>query len=88
MKGSHQTVGFCYINLQDYRSQIGEIMADKTLKIQAKKYKEETLVVSCRIPKDLLKEIDSIAEKTGRTRNEIVTMLLSYGVKNTEIVDE
>lgn len=42
-------------------------MAEKTLKIQAKKYKEETLVVSCRIPKDLLKEIDGVAEKTGRT---------------------
>lgn len=63
-------------------------MADKTLKIHAKKYKEETLVVSCRIPKDLLKEIDGVAEKTGRTRNEIITMFLSFGLKNTEIVDE
>ena len=61
-------------------------MTEEKLKIEAKKYKEESVVVSSRIPKDMLQEIDIIAKETGRTRNEIMTMFLDFALKHTEIV--
>lgn len=58
------------------------------LKIEIKKYKEESVVVSARIPKDMLQDIDYVAKESGRTRNEIITMFLDYALKNTEIVEK
>jgi metal-responsive CopG/Arc/MetJ family transcriptional regulator len=62
-------------------------MADNILRIEAKKYKEETVVVSARIPKDMLQDIDMVAKESGRTRNEVITMFIDYALKNTEIVE-
>ncbi len=58
------------------------------LKIEIKKYKEESVVVSARIPKDMLQDIDYVAKESGRTRNEIITMFLDYALKNTEIIEK
>lgn len=63
-------------------------MADNILKIETKRYTEESVIVSARIPKDMLEDINSIAKETGRARNEIITILLDYALKNTEIVDK
>ena len=63
-------------------------MEDKnTLRIEAKKYKEESVVVSARIPKDMLQGIDFIAKQSGRTRNEIIMMFLDFALNNTEIIE-
>lgn len=62
-------------------------MADNSLKIEAKKYKEESVVVSTRLPKDMLQDIDLVAKESGRTRNEIILMFIDYALKNTEIID-
>ena len=56
------------------------------LRIEAKKYVEESIVISSRIPKDMLQDIDFVAKETGRTRNEIITMFLDYALKRTEII--
>ena len=58
------------------------------LRIEAKKYVEESIVISSRIPKDMLKDIDFVAKETGRTRNEIITMFLDYALKRTEIINK
>lgn len=58
------------------------------LRIKAKKYLEESIVISSRIPKDMLQDIDFVAKKTGRTRNEIITMFLDYALKHTEIINK
>lgn len=63
-------------------------MANNTLKIETKRYTEESVIVSARIPKDMLEDINTIAKETGRARNEIITMFLDYALKNTEIVDK
>ena len=60
-------------------------MDDITLRIDAKKYTEESTVVSFRLPKDMLKEIDTVAQTTGRTRNEIVTTSLEFALRHMEI---
>ena len=60
-------------------------MEKKKLVISKKKYTGETSVISARISNDLIKEIDDICEKTGRTRNEVVQMCLEFAVDNIEI---
>jgi predicted DNA-binding protein len=55
------------------------------LKISPKKYIGETSVISMRLPKDMIKDLDNTAEVTGRTRNEIMLMCLEYALKNMEI---
>lgn len=56
------------------------------LRISPKKYAGETTIVSMRMAKDLLKDIDAVANVTGRTRNEILTMSLEFSLEHMEIV--
>lgn len=63
-------------------------MEDNILRIEAKKYVEESVVISSRIPKDMLQDIDFVAKESGRTRNEIITMFLDFALKNTEIIEK
>lgn len=61
-------------------------MNKPTLRISPKKYGGETTIVSMRMAKDLLKDIDSVAAVTGRNRNEILTMSLEFALNHMEIV--
>ncbi|NLN49017.1 MAG: ribbon-helix-helix protein, CopG family [Clostridiales bacterium] len=58
---------------------------DKKLIITSKKYRGETMVVSSRLKNELVEELDKIADKTGRTRNEIIQLCLEFAVDNLEI---
>lgn len=60
-------------------------MPDKKLIITSKKYRGDSMVVSTRLTTELVKELDKIAEKTGRTRNEIIQICLEYAVDNLTI---
>lgn len=60
-------------------------MENKKLVVSAKKYKGESSVVSLRLPVDLVKDIDAVAEKTSRTRNEIIALSLEFALENLEI---
>ena len=53
-------------------------MEKPTLRITPKKYAGETTIVSMRMSKELLKDIDNIAKVTGRNRNEIMAMSLEF----------
>lgn len=59
-------------------------MADRKLMIPSKKYKGDTSVVSARLPNEMIKDIDNIAESTGRNRNEIIMMCLEYAIDNLD----
>lgn len=61
-------------------------MSEPILRITPKKYSGETTIVSMRIAKDLLKDIDAVANVTGRNRNEILTMSLEFALNYMEIV--
>ena len=61
---------------------------ENILRIEAKKYVEESVVISSRIPKDMLQDIDFVAKESGRTRNEIISMFLDFALKNTEIIEK
>jgi len=55
------------------------------LVISSKKYRGDSTVISIRLPDDLISKLDSIAEDTGRTRNEIIQKCLAFSVDNLEI---
>lgn len=62
-------------------------MADnKKLIIQPPKYKEETTIISMRLPKDMLAAIDKVVAETGRNRNEILMLSIDFALENMEIV--
>ena len=61
-------------------------MEKPTLRIVPKKYAGETTIVSMRISKEMLKDIDAVANVTGRNRNEVLTMCLEFALNHTEIV--
>lgn len=48
----------------------------------------KTTVVSARLPDDMLEELDEVAKQTGRTRNELIQMCISYALKNIEIAEQ
>lgn len=58
------------------------------LKISSKKYKGESAVVSARMPIELVNHIDTVAEQTGRTRNEIIMMCLEFSLENLVISND
>ena len=58
------------------------------LKITPKTYTGETAVISARLPKDMIADLDKVANVTGRTRNEIMLMCLEYALKNMEVTFE
>ncbi len=58
------------------------MLNEKKLIVYSKKYKGESSVVSARIPVELIRKIDDVAEKSGRTRNEILLMCLEFAIEN------
>ncbi len=61
-------------------------MDEPILRIMPKKYTGETTIVSMRVAKDMLKDIDDVASMTGRNRNEILSMSLEFALKHMEII--
>ena len=60
-------------------------MDEPVFLIRQKKYVGETMVVSMRIPKDMLLDIDKAAEVSGRTRNEIISMSLEFALNHMKV---
>ncbi len=48
------------------------------LRIEPKKYTGESTVVSMRMPRDMVKELDDIAASTGYTRTELMKLCLEF----------
>ena len=62
-------------------------MYEKKLVIKPQKYSGETTVLSLRITKSMLADIDKAAEATGKNRNELLTLFIEFALKNLEIDD-
>ena len=61
-------------------------MSEPVFRIPKRRYSGDTTVVSVRMAKELLKDIDKIANLSGRSRNEILTMSLEFALNHTEIL--
>lgn len=53
--------------------------------IKPRKTYGESKVVSARLPASLIRELDDLATRTGRTRNELILLCIGYALKNLEI---
>ena len=60
-------------------------MSELKFQVAPKKYTGESAVVSMRLPKDMLRDIDEAAAKLGRTRNEFMSMSLEFALDHLEI---
>ena len=63
------------------------LMEDEFVVRPRKSYGKST-VVSARLPDDLLNELNTVCTKTGRSRNELITMCIEYALQRIKIVDE
>ena len=61
-------------------------MSEPVLRITLKKYGGETTILSMRITKEMLRDIDAVANATGRNRNESMISSLEFALKHMEIV--
>lgn len=61
-------------------------MDNKALKI-SKRPADDTKQVTIRVPADLYNEIEGLMEKSNRSRNDIMTLLLRYAIKYVEITE-
>ena len=59
----------------------------KKLVIAKEKYTGKTSVVSIRIPKDMIKDLDKLSLQTGKSRNELLTIMLELALDNIEITE-
>ncbi len=53
--------------------------------VRKKTYAGETQVVSARLPRELVEEIDKVAKATRRSRNEILEKCIVYAINRVEI---
>ena len=55
--------------------------------INKKSYKGEDgyKVFSVRIKNETVEKLDELSQKTNRSRNELVNMLLSFAIENSEV---
>lgn len=61
-------------------------MEEPILKITPKKYTGESAVISMRLPKDMLKDLEAASEAAGRTRNELLTLCIEFSLNHMEII--
>lgn len=45
-------------------------------------------VFSVRIKEDIVEKLDEISQQTNRSRNELINIMLEYGIGNCEITDK
>lgn len=60
----------------------------KKLIITPRKYGGKSSVVSARLPDDMIKVLDDISAKTGKSRNELLVTMIEFAIDNIEIADE
>jgi len=60
-------------------------MNKETLKIK-KRGEDGNKIISVRIKEDILNELDRISGESNYFRNELINLILKYGIENLEIV--
>lgn len=60
-------------------------MSGNSLKIK-KRGEDGNKVISVRIKEDILSELDRISKESNYSRNELINLILRYGIENLEII--
>lgn len=66
----------------------GDVMENKFVVRPRKPAFGKTSVVSTRLPDSVIEELDDIAQKTGRSRNELIQMCIDFALENLEIKND
>ena len=74
-------------NVVYWKIKVVNSVKEPKLEISPKKYTDETTIISMRLPKDMLRDIDAVAKATGRTRNEILSMSMEFALNHIEIIN-
>lgn len=59
-------------------------MKNEPLKIK-RKGEDGNRIISVRIREEILSELDRIASESNYSRNELINLILAYGIQNIEI---
>lgn len=59
-------------------------MNNEPLRIK-KKADDGYRVISVRVRQDVLDALDTLADSSNRSRNEIINLILEHGIRNTEV---
>lgn len=60
-------------------------MSSDTLKIK-RRGEDGNKLISVRIREEILIELDRISKESNHSRNELINLILEFGIKNLEIV--
>lgn len=60
-------------------------MNNEKLKIK-KRGEDGNKIISVRIKEDILFELDKISKESNYSRNELINLILKYGIENLEII--
>lgn len=60
-------------------------MNNTSLKIK-KRGEDGNKIISVRIKEDILFKLDKISKESNYSRNELINLILKYGVENLEII--
>lgn len=60
-------------------------MSGESLKIK-KRGEDGSKIISVRIKEDILNELDRISKESNYSRNELINLILRYGIENLEII--
>ena len=60
-------------------------MNNETLKIK-KRGEDGNKIISVRIKEEILNKLDAISKESNYSRNELINLILKYGIENLEII--
>ena len=60
-------------------------MNNNSLKIK-KRGEDGNKIISVRIKEEILNELDRISKESNYSRNELINLILKYGIENLEII--
>lgn len=63
-------------------------MADNEKEFIVTKNKDESVTFSIRIEKSLQTELDKLATKSGRSRNELIQASIRFALDNLKFIDD
>lgn len=70
---------------------LGVIILDKKIKISKRpdlKGEDGYKTFSIRIKDETVKKLEQIAKETNRSRNDLINIMLDFGIENYEITEE
>ncbi len=60
-------------------------MSNNSLKIK-KRGEDGSKIISVRIKEDTLSALDEVSRESNYSRNELINIILKYGIENIEII--